>query len=101
MFPPGGCACGRDLADAADLGVEASHQVIDVPLVTALVTQYDEDAGTVTYGLNIQAWCAFLLVAHHVPVERCAGIIESLTGIRPSDGFVHSILARARRPSGT
>jgi transposase len=31
LFPPGACACGRDLADAADLGVAASHQVIDTP----------------------------------------------------------------------
>jgi len=34
---------------------------------------------------------------HHVPVERCAGIIESLTGARPSDGWVHALLARAAR----
>src|SRR5208282_4150730 len=32
LFPEGPCACGRDLADAADLGVAASHQVVDVPL---------------------------------------------------------------------
>lgn len=74
MFPQGGCPCGRDLAAARDLGVAASHQVIDTPLVTAAV---------------------FLLVAHHVPVERCAGIVESLTEARPSDGFVHAMLARA------
>ena len=95
--------------------VAASHQVIDVPLVTATVTQYDEYVvecacwrlhtaplpaqagvpGTVTYGLNIQAWCVFLLAARHVPVARCAEIIASLSGIRPSDGFVHAMLARA------
>jgi hypothetical protein len=117
LFPEGGCACGRDLAAAADLGVAASHQVIDVPLVTATVIQYDGHAvecacgrlhqaapppeagapGTVTYGLNIQAWCAFLMVAHHVPVERCAEIIASLSGTRPSDGFVHAMLARAAK----
>ena len=117
LFPEGPCACGRDLADAADLGVAASHQVVDVPLVTAEVTQYDEHAaqcacgrvhqaaappeagaaGTVTYGLNIQAWCVFLMVAHHVPVARCAEIIESVSGAKPSDGFVHAMLARAAR----
>ncbi len=88
----------------------ASHQVIDIPLFTASVTQYDEHAvecacgrlhaapppaGTVTYGLSIQAWCVFLLVAHHVPVQRCAEIIESLSGTRPSGGFVHAMIARA------
>lgn len=29
LFPEGPCACGADLADADDLGVAASHQVID------------------------------------------------------------------------
>jgi transposase len=115
LFPRGACACGRDLAHAADLGVAASHQVIDVPLVTATVTQYDEHAvacacgrlhhaaapaqagapGTVTYGLNIQAWCVFLMVAHHLPVHRCAELIESLSGARPSPGFVHAMIGRA------
>jgi transposase len=32
---------------------------------------------------------------HHVPVQRCADIIESMAGTRPSDGWVHSLLARA------
>ena len=97
--------------------VAASHQVIDTPAVTAAVTQYDEhtvacqcgrlhtapppagagEAGTVSYGLNLQAWCVFLLVAHHVPVERCAGVIEALTGTRPSDGWVHAMIVRAAK----
>jgi hypothetical protein len=117
LFPEGACGCGRDLADAADLGIVASHQLIDTPVVTATVIQYDEHAvscrcgrvhvaappagagaaGTVTYGPNAQAWVVFLLVMHHVPVERCAGIIGALTGTRPSDGFVHSLLDRAAR----
>ena len=53
--------------------------------------------GTVTYGLNFQAWCVFLMVMHHVPVERCADIIESMSGARPTDGWVHALLARAAR----
>jgi transposase len=107
-------ACGA-FGEADDLDVAASHQVIDARAVTASVTQYNEhavrchcrkvhvaappagagEAGSVTYGLNLQAWVVFLLVMHHVPVERCAGIIEALTGARPSDGFVHSMIARA------
>jgi transposase len=117
LFPQGPCACGRDLADADDLGVTASHQLMDTPVVTAALTQYDEhmvacrcgrvhvaappagagEAGTVTYGPNLQAWCVFLLVMHHVPVERCAQVIEALTGACPSDGFVHGMLARAAK----
>jgi transposase len=117
LFPEGLCCCGNDLKDAEDLGIAASHQVIDTPAVTARVTQYDEhmvmcrcgkvhvaappagagEAGTVTYGPNVQAWVVFLLVMHHVPVERCADVIGALTGSRPSDGFVHSLPARAAR----
>ena len=114
-FPQGGCQCGAALADAADLGVAASHQVIDVPLETAKVIQHDlhEVAcgcgrvhraatpagagapGTVTYGLVLQAWCVYLIAAHAIPVHRCAGLIEALTGAEPSPGFVHSMIARA------
>jgi transposase len=118
VFPEGACSCGKDLAGAADLGVRYSHQVTDLPDARAETTQYDRhevecacgrvhvaDAppeaagapGTVTYGLNFQAWCVFLMVMHHVPVERCADIIESMAGTRPSDGWVHTLLARAAR----
>jgi transposase len=51
--------------------------------------------GTVTYGPNLQAWCVYLMVAHAVPVHRCAELIASLTGAAPSAGFVHGMLARA------
>jgi transposase len=116
VFPEGSCACGADLAGAADLGVRYSHQVTDLPEARAETTQYDRhevecacgrmhvaDAppeaagapGTVTYGLNFQAWCVFLMVMHHVPVERCADILESMSGTRPSDGWVHALLGRA------
>ena len=117
LFPAGSCGCGRDLADAADLGVSGSRQVIEVPLAAAKVVQYDShavacacgrvheaappadtgEAGTVTWGLNARALAVFLMVIHHVPVGRCAAILESLSGIRPSDGFVHALLARAAR----
>ena len=118
VFPAGGCACGADLSGAADLGVRYSHQVTDLPEAAATTVQYDRhevecgcgrrhvaDAppeaagapGTVTYGLNFQAWCVFLMVMHHVPVERCADILESMSGTRPSDGWVHSLLGRAAR----
>jgi transposase len=114
-FPQGPCACGADLAAAADLGVAASHQVVDIPLETATVTQHDLHevacrcgrvhrapapagagaAGTVTYGLALQAWCVYLIAAHAIPVHRCAELVEALTGAEPSPGFVHSMIERA------
>ena len=116
-FPRGTCACGAYLSDAADLGVKYSHQVTDLPEARAATIQHDRHEvrcacgrwhvaeappeagapGTVTYGLNFQAWCVFLLVMHHVPVERCADILESMSGTRPSGGWVHNLLDRAAR----
>ena len=40
-FPRGACACGADLAGAADLGVAASHQEIEIPEMAAAVIQHD------------------------------------------------------------
>jgi transposase len=118
VFPAGRCACGEDLAAARDLGVRYSHQVTDLPEAKAQTTQHDRHEvacscgrrhvagappeasgapGTVTCGLNFQAWCVFLMVMHHVPAERCADVIESMTGTRPSDGWVHALLGRAAR----
>ena len=118
-FPQGRCGCGADLSGAADLGVRYSHQVTDLPEARARTVQHDRHEvecacgarhvagpppeaagaapGTVTYGLGLQAWCVFLMVMHHVPVERCADIIESMSGTRPSDGWVHALLARAAK----
>jgi transposase len=117
VFPEGLCPCGADLAGARDLGVKYSHQVTDLPEARAVTIQHDRhevvcgcgrrhvaDAppqagvpGTMTYGLSFQAWCVFLMVMHHVPVERCADILESMSGTRPSDGWVHGLLERAAR----
>jgi transposase len=116
-FRQGTCECGNDLAGARDLGVKYSHQVTDLPEARAQTVQHDRHEvecscsrrhvavalpqagapGTVTYGLNFQAWCVFLMVMHHVPVGRCADILESMSGVRPSDGWVHTLLDRAAR----
>ena len=118
-FPQGTCGCGHDLAGAADLGVVDQYQQVEIPLVAATLTQYDQHAvrcrcgkvhtaarpegarsGPVGYGPNLQAWSVFLMVAHHVPVGRCVQILESLTGAKPSPGFVHGMLARTATALG-
>jgi hypothetical protein len=88
---------------------------VDIPLASAQVIQHDLHevacgcgrvhraaapagtgaAGTVTYGVALQAWCVYLIAAHAIPVHRCAELIEALTGARPSPGFVHAMIARA------
>jgi len=124
VFPRGACGCGAALAEGGDLGVAASHQQVEIPLVTARVIQHDRHAvqcrcgrvrlapapagagapGTVSYGPNLQAWCVYLMAAHAIPVHRCAELVASLTGAKPSPGFIHGLLARAAaaiRPATT
>ncbi|MDT5039106.1 MAG: transposase [Actinoplanes sp.] len=48
-----------------------------------------------SFGPNLVSWCVYLMVAHAIPVARCADLVAALTGTRPSDGFVHSLLGRA------
>jgi transposase len=60
--PAGRCACGADLAAAADVRVERSHQVHDLPEVAVKVAQHDvwrvrcgcgrEHAGTLPPGVS-------------------------------------------------
>jgi transposase len=113
-FPAGACQCGADLAEAMDLGVTARHQQVEVPLLTATTIQHNlhtvacgcgkvhaaaRPAGVppapVSLGVNLQAWCVYLMVAHAIPVHRCVELIASLTGAKPSPGFVHGMIARA------
>ena len=113
-FPGGACECGADLAAGIDLGVVDRYQQHEIPPVAARVTQYDQHAvrcgcgrthtaarpdgarpGPVGYGPNLQAFAVYLMVVHFLPVQRCAALLESLTGAAPSAGFVHGMLARA------
>jgi hypothetical protein len=118
-FPEGSCECGQDLGGATDLGVVDRYQQVEIPLVVAELTQFNQHAvvcrcgkvhtatrpegartGPVGYGPNLQAWSVFLMVAHHVPVHRCVLILHSLTGARPSVGFVHGMLKRTAAALG-
>ena len=113
--PDGDCGCGADLAGAADVGVERSHQVHDLPEIEIRVRQHDlyrvrcgvrpracrrvarrRCPGRVaSYGPNIRSLVVYLLIYQHVPVERCVELIADLTGgTAPSTGFCHGLLAR-------
>ena len=111
--PDGGCGgCGAGLGDAVQVGVDRACQVTDVPLLTSTVTEHrmhavrcrcgrrtvaaapaEADADTpCVYGPNLRALAVYLLVVHAVPVQRVGRLITDVTGARPSDGFVHSML---------
>ena len=112
--PGGACSCGRDLADAADLGVARSYQQEEIPAAPAERVQHDlhearcacgrihaaaRPAGVpdsaLSIGPRLRALAVYLVVFQHVPVERCRQLIADVTGAAVSDGFVHSCLAKA------
>jgi transposase len=112
--PRGGCACGADLGQAVEVGVERSHQSHDLPVVGMVVRQHDVyrvrcgcgrehvavlpeqvSSAPSSYGPNLRALVVYLLIYQHVPVARCVELIADLTGgTGPSTGFVHGMLAR-------
>jgi transposase len=114
-FPQGDCACGADLAGAADLGVDRSFQQEDVPEPQPAI-RYQHDlhkarcacgrvhvaprpAGVpdapLSVGPRLSAMAVYLSVFQHVPVERAQFLIADLTGGVVSAGFVHSCLGKA------
>jgi transposase len=112
--PRGRCGCGADLAGAADVRIEGSHQVHDLPPVAVEVTQHDVwrvrcgcgrehvaplpgdvPSAPSSYGASLKALVVYLIIYQHVPVERCVRLIADLTGsAAPSAGFVHGMLSR-------
>ena len=112
--PGGACSCGRDLADAADLGVARSYQQEEIPAAAAQRVQHDlhesrcacgrahaaaRPAGVpdsaLSVGPRLRALAVYLVIFQHVPVERCRQLIADVTGAAVSDGFIHSCLRQA------
>ena len=113
-YPEGSCPCGRDLADAADLGVARSFQQEEIPAAPAERVQHDLHQGqcacgrthaaarpaglpdsALSIGPRLRALAVYLVIFQHVPVERCRQLIADVTGAVVSDGFIHSCLAKA------
>jgi transposase len=114
-FPAGACACGLDLAGAADLGVARSYQQEDVPeprpsrryqhnlhkakCACGEVHVAERPDGVpgapLSVGPRLSAMAVYLSVFQHLPVERAQQLIGDLTGGIVSAGFVHSCLAKA------
>jgi hypothetical protein len=113
-YPEGACSCGRDLADAADLGVARSYQQEEIPVSPSERVQHDlheakcacgrmhvaaRPAGVpdsvLSAGPRLRALAVYLVVFQHVPVDRCRQLIADMPGAIVSAGFVHSCLAKA------
>jgi transposase len=98
-YPHGECHCGKDLADAEDLGVTRSCQREEVPAAPAERVQHDlhtvlcacghqhtaaRPAGwpdtPLSTGPRLRALVVYLLIFQHVPVERCQQLLADITG---------------------
>ena len=117
-FPEGTCACGRDLAEARDLGVASSAQQLDIPEPRARRIQHDMHAARcacgrehiaarpagvpdapLSIGPGLRALTVYLLVYQHVPVERCRQLIADLAGAEVSStGSSTPACAKPRPP---
>ncbi|MGV1009486.1 MAG: IS66 family transposase [Dermatophilaceae bacterium] len=105
-----GCGAGLDQAPVVKT---RARQVVDIPEVSASVTEHQivscrcacghvtdgqAPAGVsapVQYGPNLRALAAYLVVYQHVPVERAAELIGDVTGACPSTGWISSVIAAA------
>src|SRR6266851_764359 len=113
-YPEGACSCGRDLSDAADLGVARSFQQEEIPAAAAERVQHDLHSAkcacgkrhvaprpasvpdsALSIGPRLRALAVYLVVFQHVPVERCRQLIADVAGAAVSEGFIHSCLAKA------
>jgi len=100
------CGCGGDLAGSQDAGASWA-QVWDIPPVRLEKVHYVPprrkccgcgkattasvpfgQAGTVTYGVNVNAAAILLCSAGNVPVVRTAMLMAALLGSPVSSGFV-------------
>jgi transposase len=108
------CGCGRSLAQVP-LDEIVRHQVFDLPRVPLEVTEHRCERKTcphcertstavapegarqpTQYGVRLAAFATYLTIGHFVPVARTCALISTLTGSRPSEGWV---LACQRRLS--
>lgn len=109
------CQCGTDLRRQPVTEI-VRHQVFDLPPIALEVTEHrcerkvcpscqrqstalaPEGARQPTqYGPNLAGWAVYLTVGHFVPVARTCELIRTLTGSRPSQGWVLACQQRLSR----
>lgn len=100
------CRCGTDLVRQPVTEV-VTHQVFDLPKIQLEVTEHRCERKTcpscqrvstalapegarqpTQYGPQLAGWAVYLTIGHFVPVARTCELIRTLTGTRPSQGWV-------------
>ncbi len=104
--------CGTDLAGAPVVGTEV-RQVIDLPAIEPVVSDHVIEkrrcaCGTVTagefppearapvcFGPEVRAFAVYLLVRQHVPIVRCAELLQDVLGVTVSAGWLCQVQLEA------
>jgi transposase len=109
------CPCGTDLS-RQPLAEIVPHQVFDLPDIRLEVTEHrcerkvcpdcqrvstaQPPAGAsqpTQYGPRMAGWAVYLTIGHFVPVARTCELLRTLTGTRPSQGWVLACQKRLSR----
>ncbi len=103
--------CGENLSEV-DAEFIGKRQVIDIPKVQPIVTQYNQYKKTctcgcvnvadypeqanapVSYGNNIESLIGYLSTRHYLPFERLKEILNDVFNVSISVGGVHSLLSK-------
>jgi len=111
---PDNClGCGQSLDGLPSTAV-GKEQIIDIPPITPLITQYNQlqvvcpccgaiNNGTLPHGVSgvirigdtIRAFTAYLNAAHHLPYDRLTVLFSDLFNLDISEGSIHTMLIEA------
>lgn len=111
--------CGNDLTNPAcqaSIAVAGTAQIVDLPPIVPIVTEYQRlavtcqcgritegqypagvVAGSCQLGPNISSFLVYLNTAHHLPYQRLAGLARDLLNLPVSQGTIQNKLAQAAK----
>jgi len=104
--------CGKCLTGSQGV-ICGKEQVIDIPPVTPVITQYNQievicvcgvkntgvlphgASGVIRIGEHIRSFVSYLNVTHHMPYDRLTILFSDLLHITVSEGSINTILSEA------
>jgi transposase len=111
---PQSCACCGKLLERQHFVAAGRRQVVDIPPITPVVTEYQifsaqcicghkttaaypEGVQTpVSYGSNVQALVAYMSARQYMPVARMAEFFSSVLGLKISTGGICYLLDKSK-----
>ncbi len=92
-FPEGTCACGADLAGAADLGVVASHQQVEIPLAQTCSCEPAQQASPARRPPSRPELQAERAIIEQLATAYEAGDVAGLVSLLTEDAVITAPLA--------